>query len=277
MARLSARERASLPNSAFAYIDSHGRRRLPINDAAHVRAALARFEQVAFETDAARDAARERVLRAAKRFGIIPLGFMASQLRAERAQAGRGVDAATLPSGVVTFLLTDIEGSTALLERLGDGYTAVLSGVRRLIRDAVRRAGGREVDARADEFFAVFERPEAAIAAGVTFQRRVGNRRWPDGLEVRVRAGIHSGEITLTEHGYVGMAVHTAARVCALGHGGQILVSGATRDALASGPDGVGLRELGRYRLRGLPEPTTVLQVEADGLPAEFPPPRTAG
>ena len=274
MARLSARERASLPDGAFAYIDSEGRRRLPIHDAAHVRAALSRFEQVAFESDEARDRARARLLRAAKRFGIVPLGFMASQLRAERAQTGSGVDAASLPSGPVTFLLTDIERSTALLERLGDGYTGVLSGVRRVIRDAVRRAGGREVDARADEFFAVFEHPEGAIAASVAVQRRVGSRTWPDGLEVRVRAGVHSGDITLTEHGYVGMAVHTAARVCAIGHGGQVLVSGSTREALGSGPDGIRLRHLGSYRLRGLPEPTTIFQVEADGLQAEFPRPR---
>jgi class 3 adenylate cyclase len=274
MARLSARERASLPDGAFAYIDSEGRRRLPIHDAAHVRAALSRFEQVAFESDEARDRARARLLRAAKRFGIVPLGFMASQLRAERAQTGRGVDATGLPSGPVTFLLTDIERSTALLEHLGDGYTGVLSGVRRVIRDAVRGAGGREVDARADEFFAVFEHPGAAIAASVAVQRRVGSRTWPDGLEVRVRAGIHSGDITLTEHGYVGMTVHTAARVCAVGHGGQILVTGTTREALGSGPEGIRLRRLGRYRLRGLPEPTTVFQVEADGLRAEFPGPR---
>src|SRR3954467_11687593 len=132
MASLSARERARLPDSAFAYIDSTGKRRLPINDASHVRNALARFGQVAFEDEAARDRARSRLLRAAKRHGIMPIGFISSQLRRRQ----------TLPTGDVTFLLTDIERSTQLLAALEDGYAALLSDIRRLVRAAVEGPGG---------------------------------------------------------------------------------------------------------------------------------------
>ena len=134
MPRLGAKERAQLPNSAFAYVDSRGRRRLPINDAAHVRNALARFSQVAFEDEGARDRARSRLLRAAQKHGIMPIGFMSSQLHPER----------NLPKGHITFLLADIEGSTELLGRLGDQYAGLLADVRRVVRAAVRRAGGHE-------------------------------------------------------------------------------------------------------------------------------------
>src|SRR3954469_3745382 len=152
MPPLKARERAKLPDSAFAYIDSHGRRRLPIHDASHVRNALARFGQVAFEDEAARDRARSRLLRAAKNHGIMPIGFISAQLQPKL----------KLPTGHVTFLLTDIEDSTGLLTRLGDGYAAVLADIRRLVRDAVRHAEGHVVDARGDEVLAAFEHASAA-------------------------------------------------------------------------------------------------------------------
>src|SRR4249919_2424850 len=116
MARLKTSERKDLPDSAFAYIDAKGRRRLPINDEAHVRNALARFERVAFEDDAARERARNRLLKAAKRYGIVPVGFITGQIRSERA---RPADRKALPTGTITFLMTDIEGSTELLRRLG--------------------------------------------------------------------------------------------------------------------------------------------------------------
>src|SRR5256886_8519269 len=122
--------------------------------------------------------------------------------------------AAALPTGFVTLLMTDIEASTALLHRLGDRYGALLNDVRGILRTALLRAGGREIDARADEFFAVFERAAAAIEAAVAIQRELGNRAWGDGLEVRIRVGIHSGRPTLTDAGYIGLAVHTTARVC---------------------------------------------------------------
>src|SRR5438270_378887 len=271
MARLETGKRARLPDSAFAYVDSRGRRRLPVHDKAHVRNALARFNQVAFETDAARERARKRLLNAAKKYRIVPVGFITGELRSERRHAAAGrlvielgrnpapgelekrlrtvlrdptlavlhwsdvsgtyldgagkpvplpahgerrgvtylerqgrpmtalvhdptilddpalaetvldavrfvvekdrlhgqiqatsTDAAALPTGFVTLLMTDIEASTVLLRKLGDGYGALLNAVRGILRAAVSRADGREIDARADEFFAVFERAAAA-------------------------------------------------------------------------------------------------------------------
>jgi class 3 adenylate cyclase len=276
MARLSVSGRASLPDSAFAYVDSSGRRWLPINDEAHVRNALGRFEQVAFEDDAARERARRRLLNAAKKYGIMPVGFIDGQLRSERTLQARSADTKTLPTGFVTFLLTDIEGSTALLRRLGDRYAELLKGVRGIVRQAVFRAGGREVDARADEFFAVFARAGDAIEAAVTIQRTLPGRTWPDDLECRVRAGIHSGRATLTDTGYIGLSVHTAARVCWAAHGGQIVVSRQTKAATrGSLPATMRLRPLGRHRLPGLTRAEVLFQVEADGLLADFPPLRT--
>ena len=152
----------------------------------------------------------------------------------------------TLPGGSVTFLLTDIEGSTGLLQRLGDRYAALLADVRAVIRSCMHRAGGREVDARADEFFAVFVRASAALEAAVEIERGLRSRAWPDGVGVRVRVGIHSGRPTLTDSGYVGLAVHTVARICSAAHGGQILLSGAARDAVGRArPTGLRLRSLG--------------------------------
>jgi class 3 adenylate cyclase len=184
-------------------------------------------------------------------------------------------DAAALPTGFVTLLMTDIEGSTALLRKLGDRYGAFLNDVRGILRAAVSRASGREIDARADEFFAVFERAAAGIEAAVAVQRELGSRAWPDGVEVRVRVGIHSGRPTLTDVGYIGLAVHAAARVCSAAHGGQIVVSAATRGAVGtSAPPGIRFRSLGRHRLSGLPDAETLFQVHARGLRAGFPRPR---
>ncbi|HYT79949.1 MAG TPA: adenylate/guanylate cyclase domain-containing protein, partial [Actinomycetota bacterium] len=185
----------------------------------------------------------------------------------------RSTDAASLPTGFVTFLLTDIEGSTALLTQLGDRYADLLNDVRGIVRDAVLRAGGREVDAHADEFFAVFERVVPAIEAAVTIQRTMAVRTWPEGLQCRVRVGIHSGRPTLTDTGYIGLSVHAGARVCWTAHGGQIVVSGETKAAVEGAlPAGVSFRSLGRYRLPGLDQAQALFQVEADGLLADFPP-----
>jgi class 3 adenylate cyclase len=268
MARLGARERAQLPDSAFAYIDSNGKRRLPIHDAAHVRNALARFGQVAFEDEAARDRARSRLLRAAKKHGIMPIGFISSQLEPQR----------KLPKGNITFLLTDIEGSTELLARLDEEYAHVLSDVRRRVRTAVRRGGGHLVSARGDDTFAVFARGPAALRAALAIQRAMQDGGWPDGVdEVRLRIGLHRGRPALTDTGYVGISVHAAARICFAAHGGQIVLSGAVRSAvLGELPDGLALRDLGVWRFRGLPEPVTIYQVEADGLLDDFPPLRSA-
>src|SRR5512132_419336 len=137
MARLDSTKRADLPNSAFAYVDSRGRRRLPIHDEAHVRNALARFSQVNFEDERARERARKRLLIAAKKHGIVPVGFITGQLQSEREFGElRAREPVQLPSGFVTMLMTDIEGSTALVHRLGDGYGELLDGVRALLRDA---------------------------------------------------------------------------------------------------------------------------------------------
>jgi class 3 adenylate cyclase len=266
MPPLGAKERAKLPDSAFAYIDSRGRRRLPIHDAAHVRNALARFSQVAFEDEGARNKARTRLLKAAKKHGIMPVGFVSAQLQPQR----------KLPKGHVTFLLTDIEGSTELLGRLDDRYAPLLADVRRLMRAAVRHAGGREVDARADDLFAVFEQAPAALEAALAIQRAMRANAWPDGVDVRVRIGVHRGRPTLTDTGYVGLSVHTAARICSAAHGGQIVVSSAVRSAvLTSLADGVSLRSLGAWRFQGLREPEDLYQVEAADLLAEFPPLRS--
>jgi class 3 adenylate cyclase len=268
---LDASARASLPDSAFAYIDSLGRRRLPINDASHVRNALARFEQTSFEDEAAREQARGRLLRAAKKHGIVPVGFFDGQLR-----RARTANIARLPRGTVTFLLTDIEGSTKLLQELGDAYAGLLRDVRTLIRTRVRGAEGHEVDARADEFFAVFRRAPAALDAALAIQRALRARSWPRRADVRVRIGMHTGRPSLTETGYVGIAVHTAARVCWASHGGQILLTGAARDCFDERMvDGIAFRSLGRFTLHGLSEPQALYQVQAADLPAKFPRPRT--
>ena len=148
VARLDATERAKLPNSAFAYVDSRGRRRLPIHDEAHVRNALARFGQVAFEDEPARERARKRLLNAAKKYRVVPVGFIAGQLRSER-ELGRAQGRARvqLPSGFVTMLMTDIEGSTALVQRLGDGYGELLETVRAILREETVRTDGYVVEA----------------------------------------------------------------------------------------------------------------------------------
>ena len=266
MPPLGAKERAQLPDSAFAYIDSLGKRRLPIHDAAHVRNALARFSQVAFEDEAAKDRARTRLLRAAKKHGIMPIGFVSSQLNPQR----------KLPTGHVTFLLTDLEGSTELLHRLGDRYATLLADVLRLVRAAVRHAGGREMSARGDDLFAVFERASASLEAALAIQRAMHVRPWPDGIDVRLRIGIHRGRPALTESGYVGLALHAAARIGNAAHGGQIVISGAVHAAAAPLAEGISFRSLGPWRFRGLPQPIDLFQLQAPDLVADFPPPRSA-
>jgi class 3 adenylate cyclase len=267
MPPLRAKERGQLPDSAFAYIDSRGKRRLPIHDASHVRNALARFSQVAFEDEDARDRARGRLLRAAAKHGIMPIGFINAQLQPQR----------TLPRGHLTFLLTDIEGSTVLLARLGDQYASLLSDVRRRVRTAVRTAGGREVSARGDDVFVVFEHAPAALEAALAIQRAMRTGPWPYGIEVRLRIGLHRGRPALTDTGYVGLSVHAAARICFAAHGGQIVMSSAVRAAVPEQvSDGVTLSGLGAWRFRGLPEPVELYQVDVSDLLTDFPPLRSA-
>lgn len=261
MAELDAQTRAALPDTAFAYVDGRGRRRLPIHDESHVRNALARFNQVRFESVEARERAFQKVLRAALEHGIAPVGFVTRQIRAARERQH-----VPLPSGPVTILMTDIEGSTSLSHRLGDGYAAVLDRTRELIRRRVTAAGGYEVDARADEFFAVFSEAAAALRAAVAVQRALDTWDGPDGERVRVRIGLHAGQPALTDTGYIGLPVSIAARVCAAGHGGQILLTGETRDQLASRlPRGLTLTPLGVHAMHGLPDPVEILQVAGSG------------
>jgi class 3 adenylate cyclase len=259
MADLTARERAKLPDSAFAYIDSTGRRRLPIHDEAHVRNALARFNRVLFEDEAARDRARTKLLKAARRHGIVPVGFIEGQLRPR------------LPTGQLTLLFSDIEDSSGHLAALGERYGPALSQVRRIHRTATRRRGGHEVDARADEFFAVFTDAAAAVDAAVAIQREIGAHAWPDGRPMRVRIGLHTGRPTLTASGYEGISVHTAARIATCAHGGQLIVSRSTRAALGEAAS-VQLTSLGSVRLRGIGDDHELFQVVASGLGATFPP-----
>ena len=282
MARLTAAERSKLPDRAFAYVDSTGARRLPIVDAAHVRNALARFSQVEFEDDQARAEARTRLLRAARKFRIVPVGFIDNELRSERAADPQvpgsqvpGSQVVGVPNGFVTMMLTDIEGSTGLIASLGDGYGGVLEEVRSIQRTATGEFGGYVVEERADEFFGAFASPRAAVEAAIAIHRAMCARSWLDGAAVRVRIGVHAGYPTVTGANYIGMAVHTAARICSASHGGQILISGDARTALTDlVPDGVGFRRLGRYRMRGIPDEHDLFQVSADGLATKFPPVR---
>jgi len=186
-----------------------------------------------------------------------------------------------LPSGTVTLLFTDIEGSTRLLEMLGERYLTVLDRHRRIVRDAVAAHGGWEVRTEGDAFFVAFARAGDAVRAAVAAQRALVEQEWPPGVAMRVRMGVHTGEPRLVGRDYEGIDVHCAARICAAAHGGQVVVSGTTARILATEPDdGVGLRDLGEHRLKDLSRPLRLHQVVADGLLTDFPAlrsqPRTA-
>jgi predicted ATPase/class 3 adenylate cyclase len=178
----------------------------------------------------------------------------------------------------LTFLFTDIEGSTVLLRRLGDGYAQVLTDHQRLVRDALAAHDGREVDTQGDAFFAVFSSARACVSAAIMMQQALIAHAWPDGGIVRVRMGIHSGEASGTPAGLVGFDVHRAARIAAAAHGGQIVLSETTaallRDSL---PEGARLKDLGAHRFKDLGHPEQIFQLVAPGLPLAFPPPRTLG
>lgn len=207
----------------------------------------------------------------------MPVGFISNELRSERELGRRADEPIRLPSGFVTMLLTDIEGSTALVHRLGDSYGDLLERVRALQRDSALETGGHVVETRADEFFAVFERPVAALATALAVQRELRARALAGDEDVRVRIGIHSGYPTLAKTNYLGLAVHVAARICEASHGGQIVVSGDFGTAIRGHlPDGVRLRKLGTYALRGLPDDVELYQVAASGLVSRFGPLRNS-
>lgn len=180
--------------------------------------------------------------------------------------------ATQLPTGTVTFLFTDIEGSTLLLRELGDRYAEVIRDHGQIVKEALEREGGAEIGTEGDSFFAVFASPGAAVRAVVETQRVLASHTWPEGVEVRVRMGLHTGEGTRVGDGYVGLDVHRAARIGDAGHGGQILLSGATEQLIRHTlPDGVELVDLGEHRLKDLPHPEQLFQLTIDGLLAEFP------
>ncbi len=181
-----------------------------------------------------------------------------------------------LPTGTVTFLFTDIEGSTQLLQSLGERYDAVLSTHHAILREAFAAHGGKEVGTEGDSFFVVFAGARAGIDAAAAAQRGLAAHEFPNGVKVRVRMGIHTGEGRLVDGNYRGIDVHRAARIAAAGHGGQILVSETTR-ALVEGSPGeeLGFTDLGEHRLKDLEHPDRLFQLTGPGLLSSFPPPRS--
>jgi class 3 adenylate cyclase len=174
---------------------------------------------------------------------------------------------AELPRGTVTFVFTDIEGSTELLKQLGERYREILSEHRRIVREAIAAANGIEIDTQGDAFFFVFPLARDAVAAAVEVQRAHATRDWPDRVVVRVRIGLHTGEPSFHDEGYLGLDVVRAARICTVGRGGQILLSETTRALIGSTlPEGVSVFPLGERHLRGLDEPERVYELEIEDL-----------
>src|SRR6266699_5739676 len=204
-------------------------------------------------------------------YGAFPIGGILYTRYVARSNAVR-----QLPTGTLTLLFTDIEGSTLLLQQLGSGYAEMLRECRRLLRTAFQQWYGHEVDTQGDAFFVVYERAADAISAAVSAQQSLFNARWPEGAIVRVRMGMHTGALQSTEEGYVGLDVHRAARIMSAAHGGQVLFSQVTHDLVVSElPGDVSLKDLGEYRLKDIAGFTRLFQLVIPGLPAEFPPPST--
>ena len=181
-----------------------------------------------------------------------------------------------LPTGTITLLFTDMEGSTRLLQQLGERYTTVLADCRHLLRRAFAQHHGHEVDTQGDAFFVVFARASDAVTAAVTIQRLLSDHAWPQGVSVRVRIGLHTGEPLLTADGYIGMDVHHAARIMSAGHGGQILLSPTTQQLVEQHlPPGTYLQDLGEHRLKDLQRPSHLFQLSLEDLPTNFPPLKT--
>ena len=177
-----------------------------------------------------------------------------------------------LPSGTVTMLFTDIEGSTRLVRELGDRYRVVLADHHQVLREAWRTHAGQEIGTDGDSFFVVFRRARNAVAAAVQAQRALAAHRWPEGADLRVRMGMHTGEPALGGDNYVGLGVHRAARIAAAAHGGQVLLSEATRYVLEKDElGGVSIVDLGPQRLKDFEEPQRLYQLGIDGLQADFP------
>ena len=205
---------------------------------------------------------------------------VSGMLRPDAALAGRPGELGQLVSaGTLTFLFSDIEGSTALLRRMGEGvYARLLADHHALIRSVLAANDGRELNTLGDGFFAAFASPRACVAAAVQMQQALEGHAWPAGERIRVRMGVHTGEASDTAMGPVGLDVHRAARVAAVGHGGQVLVS-ETAAALVrdAPPPGAALIDLGTHQLKDLGRPEQIFQLSAPGLQAQFPPLRSLG
>jgi class 3 adenylate cyclase len=183
----------------------------------------------------------------------------------------------SLPSGTVTFLFSDIEGSTRLLEQLGDRYGDVHRDHRRILRERLTEAGGQEIDTQGDAFFFSFTRAKDAVAAAVAAQRALAEHDWPEDVDVKVRMGLHTGEPTVGEDGYLGMDVVRAARICGAGHGGQILLTETTRALVGNNiPAGTEIRDLGETSLKDI-QHERVFQLALPEQRGEFPPLKTSG
>ncbi len=182
----------------------------------------------------------------------------------------------SFPGGTVTFLFSDIEGSTRLLQELGDEYAQVVGDHRRLMRGAMEGHGGTEIDTQGDAFFFSFPRAKDAADAAVEAQRALAAHEWPGGAQVRVRMGLHTGEPQVGEHGYVGIDVVRAARICSAGHGGQILLSETTRALLGNAlPAGASVLDLGQQNLKDI-QHERIFQLSLDEQPREKRPLKTA-
>ena len=179
-----------------------------------------------------------------------------------------------LPNGAVTFVFTDIEGSTRLVRQLRDRYAAALAEHQRLIRAAFSSHGGHEIDTQGDAFFYAFGSAHEAVLAAVEAQLALSSHPWPDGNQLKVRIGVHTGTAEPADGRYTGLAVHRGARICAAGHGGQILVSQATQSLIEDEEEhlAVSLLDLGDQRLKDIDRPVRLYQVVAPGLQTEFPP-----
>lgn len=176
------------------------------------------------------------------------------------------------PSGTITFLFTDIEGSTRLLEKMGDQYASALSQHHEILRAALRKWNGHEVDTQGDAFFVTFARAIDAVQCAAEAQRAFAAHPWQPGAQLRVRMGLHTGEPLIASTGYVGMDVHRAARIGDVGHGGQVLLSQTTRDLIMHDlPNGLSIRSLGDHHLKDMKYPAPIYQLLVDGLPSEFP------
>src|SRR5947208_8462766 len=181
-----------------------------------------------------------------------------------------------LPMATITLLFTDIEGSTLLLQQLGERYADILATCRQLLRTAFQQWNGVEVDTQGDAFFVAFARASDAVSAVVDIQRALARHDWPSGAAVALRMGLHTGEPTRTAEGYVGLDVHHAARIMSVGHGDQVLLSQTTCELVKHDlQNGVGLRDLGEHRLKDLQRPSHLYQLVIADLPADFPPLKT--